>query len=403
MKRIFLMVVAVVMVVALIGGAVGGVKAATPPKLEPIKIGALTSLSGPFVVWGAPIVRGMRLAVKELNEAGGVIGREVVLLERDTRGSPDEGITLMRGFVERERVVAVGGVVSSGVGMATSRMAEELRVPILLVFSGSHQILKKDSRFTFRTNLVAGPMLIDAFATFIQEKGIKRVGVIIADYAWGHAIKDAIERKIVPLPGIKVQIEVAPVRETDFTTYLRRLERLNPEILILTGHPPGQYGAAKQAFEMGIGQYTTHSGGGEEVFMDVIGKPGFGHIIEFSSADWEDPAYQDLAERYHRAFGCLFGSSAFAGYVDVMLVADAIKRTNSVDPKDIADAIRTGRFVKPGYAFPLSYTEWGELKEASYVLFTLEAGDPGRINPGADWRPKVLFRSPQLKAFVPKN
>jgi len=395
-KRVIMFAIVLILLVAV------NCASAQKSTLPPIKIGCLTSLSGPFVVWGDPIAKGMRFAVEELNEAGGVLGRKVVLAERDTKGSPAEALTSLKGLVERERVVAVGGIVSSGVGMACASEAEVMRIPLLLGFAGSPAILSKGSRYTFRTNLVAAPMLIDCYGPFIEARGFKRVGVISADYAWGHAINAAIKEKMVPLPNMRVQIEVAPVRETDFTTYLRRLERLNPEILILTGHPPGQYGAAKQAFEMGIGQYTTHSGGGEEVFMDVIGKPGFGHIIEFSSADWEDPAYQDLAERYHRAFGCLFGSSAFAGYVDVMLVADAIKRTNSVDPKDIADAIRTGRFVKPGYAFPLSYTEWGELKEASYVLFTLEAGDPGRINPGADWRPKVLFRSPQLKAFVPK-
>lgn len=352
-RRLYLATKLVALVVALAvlgsGCAPRTAREVTPtPKPEPIKIAALTSLSGPFVTWGAPIARGMRLAVEELNEAGGVLGREVVLLERDDRGHPDEGVTLLRGLVERERVVALGGIVSSGVGLATSREAEALQVPLFLNYAGSHTILKKDSRFTFRTNLVAAPMAVLPYAAFIAEQGIKRVGAIIADYEWGHAIRNAIERKIVPLPGVQVQIEVAPVPERDFTTYLRRLEPLNPEILILTGHPPGQYVAAKQAFELGIGQYTTHSGGGEEVFADVIGKPGFGRLIEFSSANFEDPAYQDLAERYNRAFGGLFGSSAFSGYVNVMLVADAIKRANSVDPKDIAKAVRTGRFVQPG-------------------------------------------------------
>lgn len=393
-------VVLAILVVLSVALFIAPAKAAEP---EPIKIGALTSLSGRFVVWGAPIAKGMRLAVKELNKAGGILGRRVVLVERDTKGSPAEALTSLKDLLEREQVVAVGGVVSSGVAMACAAEAERAHVPLFLGFAGSHAILSKSSRYTFRTNLVAAPMLIDAYGSFIKAQGFKRIGAIIADYEWGHSIKTAIEEKIVPLPGVKVQIEVAPVAEKDFTIYLRRLEDLKPEILLLTGHPPGEYVAAKQAFEMGIAQLATFSGGGEEVFMKTVGKIGFNRVLDFASADFESPAYKDLAERYYRAFGTLFGSSAFSGYVTVKLVADAIKRTKSLNPKDIADAIRKGRFIQPGYAFPLSYTEWGELKEVSYVLFTIEEGDPGRINPGAGWRPKVVFRTPQLKPYVPKE
>lgn len=370
---------------------------------KPIKIGALTSLSGRFVVWGSPIAKGMRFAVEELNKAGGVLGREVVLVERDTKGSPAEALTSFKDLVERERVVAVGGLVSSGVAMACAAEAERTHVPLFLGFAGSHAILSKNSRYTFRTNLAAAPMLIDAYASFIRAKGFKRIGAIIADYEWGHSIRTAIKEKIVPLSGVKVQMEVAPVGEKNFTTYLRRLAALKPEILILTGHPPGEYVAAKQAFEMGIARYATFSGGGEEVFMKIVGKLGFNRVLDFASADFESPAYRDLAERYYRTFGTLFSSSAFSGYVTVKLVADAVQRTKSLDPRDIARAVRKGRFVQPGYAFPLSYTEWGELKEVSYVLFTIEEGDPGKINPGANWRPKVVFRTPRLEPYIPKK
>jgi branched-chain amino acid transport system substrate-binding protein len=396
-KRVIMLAIVLILFVAV------NCASAQKRTLPPIKIGCLTSLSGPFVVWGDPIAKGMRFAVEELNEAGGVLGRKVVLAERDTKGSPAEALTSLKGLVERERVVAAGGIVSSGVGMACASEAEVMRIPLLLGFAGSPAILSKGSRYTFRTNLVAAPMLIDCYGPFIEARGFKRVGVISADYAWGHAINAAIKEKMVPLPNMRVQIEVAPVPEKDFTTYLRRLEPLKSEILILTGHPPGEYVAAKQAFEMGTAPYATFSGGGEEVFMDRIGKLGFNRVIDFASADFEAPAYQDLADRYYRAFGALFGSSAFSGYVSVKMVADAIAQTKSDDPKVITDFVHKGRFIQPGYAFPLSYTEWGELKEASYVLFTLEEGDPGRINPGAGWRPKVLFRSPRLEPHVPEK
>jgi hypothetical protein len=87
----------------------------------------------------------------------------------------------------------------------------------------------------------------------------------------------------------------------------------------------------------------------------------------------------------------------------VKMVADAIERTRSVDPKVIADAIRKGSYDQPGYAWPLSYTEWGEMKVAKPILYTYEKGDPGKANAGAAWRPKVIFRTPVVEPYVPKD
>ena len=63
--------------------------------------------------------------------------------------------------------------------------------------------------------------------------------------------------------------------------------------------------------------------------------------------------------------------------------------------------LRTGRFQIDGYAWPLSYTEWGEMKEAAPILYTYEKGAAGKMNPTATWRPKVVFRSKTTQPYVP--
>src|SRR6185436_13608150 len=183
---------------------------------QPIKIAFLSSLSGPFTPWGINVRDGMKLAIAEVNAAGGVNGRPLVLVERDDRNNANEGVTAFKYLVEREGIVAAGGVISSDVGLAVSREAEAQKVPLFLTMSGSHIILRKDSRFTFRTCLPAAPMSMDYIAGLIRERKYTRVGVIVADYAWGHAIRESVERFIKPIPGVRVQIEVAPVPERDF-------------------------------------------------------------------------------------------------------------------------------------------------------------------------------------------
>ncbi|MCD6043446.1 MAG: branched-chain amino acid transporter substrate-binding protein, partial [Burkholderiales bacterium] len=182
---------------------------------QPIKIAFLSSLSGPFTPWGILVRDGMKLAAAEINAAGGVNGRPIEIVERDDRNNANEGVTALKYLVEREGIVAAGGIISSDVGLAVSREAEALKVPVFLTMSGAHTILTKDSRYTFRTCLPAAPMSMAYIAGLIQEKKYTRVGVIVADYAWGHAIRQSLEKHVKTLPGVKMQVEVAPVPERD--------------------------------------------------------------------------------------------------------------------------------------------------------------------------------------------
>jgi branched-chain amino acid transport system substrate-binding protein len=373
------------------------------PAQGAIKFGFVSSLSGPFTPWGVNVRDGMKMAVDELNEKGGVLGRKLELVERDDKNNPAEGVTAFRYMVEREGIVAAGGMISSDVGLAVSREAETLKVPYFLTMSGSHVILKKDSRHTFRTCLPAAPGSMDAIAAMIKDRKYSRIGVIVADYAWGHSLREAIESLIKPLAGVRVQIEVAPVPEKDFTPYLRKLGGLDPELIIATGHPPGAPTITRQAVELGMKALIVGPWYPTEVMVQRVGDLGQDRFVDYSCVDFEHPAYRALAERYFKAYKRLFDNNGFSGYAMVRMAADAIQRTKSTDPKAIAEAIRKGSFEVPGYGWALSYTEWGEMSAAKPLLYTYEKGDPGAINPGAAWRPKVIFRSPVVRPYVPKD
>ena len=368
---------------------------------QPVKIAFLSSLSGPFTPWGIQVRDGMKLAVAEINAAGGVNGRPMELVERDDRNNASEGVTAFKYLVEREGIVAAGGVISSDVGLAVAREAEALKVPLFLTMSGSHIILRKDSRYTFRTCLPAAPMSMDYIAGLIKEKGYKRVGVIVADYAWGHAIRESVERFIKPIPGVRVQIEVAPVPERDFTPYLRKLQPLDPELVIATGHPPGTAIITRQSIELGIKGQVIGPWYPTEFTVERVGEMMFGRFVDYSCVDFENAAYQALAARYHAATKRLLDNNALSGYAIVKMVAESVAKTRSTDPKVVAQAIHAGRFQVDGYAWPISYTEWGEMKEAAPILYTYEKGAAGKMNPTAAWRPKVVFRSKTTPPYVP--
>lgn len=369
----------------------------------PIKFGLITSLSGPFTPWGVEVRDGVKMAVDEINAKGGVLGRKLEVVERDDGNKPNEGITAFRFLVEREGIVAGGGVISSDVGLALAQQAEAMQVPYFLTMSGASAALKKSSRYTFRTCLVPAPESVETLANFVKERKFTRVGAIIADYAWGHSIGDAINAQIKPLPGVRLQMEVAPVPEKDFTPYLRKLQALDPQVIIALGHPPGTPTITRQAGELGIKALVVGPWYPTEFMVQRVGESMFGQYVDFTCADFDSPSYKPLAEKFNKGYKRLLDINSISGYAMVHMVADAIAHTKSVDPKVIAKAIHEGTYNVPGYGWPLSYTEWGEMKAATPMLYTYEKGDPGAINAGANWIPKVIFRSPPLHAYEPKD
>jgi len=192
MKRAVVLTLAAAIVVAAAGIAV--MLTTRPSPSEPIRIGFLGPLSGPFAPWGINHRDGMLLAVEELNGRGGVLGRKLELVVRDDRNSPSEAISAFRELVEVQGVVAVAGPVSSDIGLALSKEAERYKVPLFLLAAGSDRVLTRSSRYTFRTCLPSASMHEQLFEEFIRSMNVKRVANVIADYEWGHSIREAVER-----------------------------------------------------------------------------------------------------------------------------------------------------------------------------------------------------------------
>ena len=368
----------------------------------PLRIGFIGELSGPFAIWGVPARDGMRLAVEELNADGGIDGRQIELVERDTQGVPEEAVTAFRELAERQDVVAAGGIISSDVGLAVARVAEEEQVPLFLVMAGSDRILSPDSRMTFRTCLPSASMIVDPLAAYIGEEGITRVATIVADYEWGRSVEDAVEGRLRGLPGLDLMVEVAPVQEREFTSYLRRFQELDPELIIATSHPPGALPLTRQAAELGIDAVVSGSNSPAAAVVTEVGDAAYDRFLDLACADFEDPSYHELATRYHDRFDGFMEDAAVAGYGQVLMLADAVETQDSTDPQAITDHLRSRRFELPGYAWDLGFTANGDLADATPLLTILRRTDPPEgVNPGADWYPEVVFRSPPLNPSEP--
>ncbi|MEM1946786.1 MAG: ABC transporter substrate-binding protein [Candidatus Caldarchaeum sp.] len=400
-KSVFVAIISVV-IVAVAASGVFLFLSQQRLEVSEVKIGALVPLTGPFAIYGDYTLNGMRFAVDEINAKGGILGAKLVLIEADEKNDAKEAVAIFKRMAEIDHVTAVVGTISSGIGAVLTAEAEQAKVPLFLIAAGSHTILTKDSRYTFRTCLPPAPTNGELLANFVRDKGYKKVGVVIASYEWGFAIKEVLEKRLREIPGVQFQIEEAPLGETDFTTVLRKLQSLQPEIMILTGHPPGFPVITKQAIELGFqSAYYIASVQPPELMLRGVGDIGLNKLVTTTCVNIETPQYRDLAVKFYQKYGKYFDHNAVSGYVTVMLIADAVEKTRSTDPAVVANHIRTHEFNHPIFAWPLSYTEWGEIKKPAMRLAVIKRGDPGQVNPGANWVLETLYTSPPVEPYVP--
>ena len=398
---------ALAMLVAALSGSSAYGGSSGPAQGSPIKIGALTPLTGPFAPWGIQARSGMALAVNEINRSGGVKGRGQgrrlnLAVADDQSVNTSAAIDGFRRLTQQEGVVAIGGVIGSPIALATSRLAEEARVPLFLVKAGNNEILTTRSRYTFRTCLPAASMVAASVVQLAQRREIRSVGVMIADYAWGQSFKSSLEEQAKSAPNIRFNVQVAPLPTTNFTPYLRALSDVS--LLVATGHPPGAGAILAQAGQLGIkapvvGAYSPYS-----LTVRNAGAAAYGVWSDFKCMATATQAYKNLAKRYLRTFpqNEFFEDDAIAGYAYVKIVAEAIRNVG-VNPQRIAAYVHANTFNIPGYAFPLRWTAWGELRGAQPQFAILTRGPtPERgLNTRGDWWPRVLFKSQPLTPYRP--
>jgi len=402
-------VISIIIIVAIIAGVayyyvtLPG-PAPTPP-LSPIKIGLVGELTGPWAYSGTGQLEGIRFAVEKINREGGVLGRNIEVIVTDSKGDPSEAVTLFRRLVEVDKVSAAIGGLSSSVAIALSPEADKAGVPIIMSWAASEKVHRKDSRYVFRSPVQLVPCVMQGVTEYIKSQGYKRVGMLVADYAFGRSVEACLKSYLEALPGVQVAVEVAPVGETDFTSYIRKLQAFNPEVLV-NAHPPRGASAIKQMIEMGMKPEVLIAYAPDwtelwEALRDDVFQIKLVHIWGFF--DPSNPDYIRVAEEFREKMGKFMDMSQVVGYVQINLLAEAIKLANSAEPEKIRDALSQISY-KSFLAFPLSYMPWGELREPRIVMTVFKPGPPpGRVNPGAEWHPEAIYISPPLKPYVPEE
>ncbi|WP_424009326.1 ABC transporter substrate-binding protein [Haloferax denitrificans] len=376
------------------GGTTGQTDSSGGGSGESIVIGSLQPLSGSFTPWGNAHRAGLAFAVQEVNADGGVLGRQLEIVESDTQSDAGQADTIFRRFVEQENAVATVGPVSSDVGIRTARTAQELEVPMLLHMSGTNQAITPETTYTFRVGLLPAATTMQAQASLVAEAGYSNVGAIIGDYAWGRSVEVGIQQHF----DVDVNVQAAPVGASDFRSFIRRYPQ-DLEMMVATGHPPGSLSIAGQLNELGYSpEVVTGPSFPPGVIAGALGDLAFeGGFTHVHNTDVYSDEFAEVARRFGEATGNQFDTHTAYGYVSGKMLAQAIEDAGSTDSTAIADAIRNIRFDTL-FANPIEYTENGELKNQVQIYSQLTSEAPSYF-PEGNFGFEEQFRTDALPAL----
>jgi branched-chain amino acid transport system substrate-binding protein len=318
----------------------GGIQAAwaQAPQGEPIKIGAVLSLTGPGAGIGQPERNGILLAEKAINEQGGIKGRPLKILIEDDGSKPDNAKSKADQLIFGEKVLAILGptlTASTGAVAAVTNGEGMAQLP----FTGLGPKIESSYKTLFH---MLPPQLLNARAMLeytTDALKAKKIGVL-HDTGYGQAVMNALSTLTGEYGVEFVSVEKFEVGATDATAQAAKVRAAEPQVVFVIATSPVPFRNARQVkitqpivAAIGSSSYEYVRGMGE--FADDI------VFAEFVVGEDPTPRQAEFVRLYRQAYNVLPKNFDAAGWDAVHIVARAIESVGpSGSPQDVANAIR---------------------------------------------------------------
>lgn len=317
---------------------------------DPIKIGVDGPYTGGSSSMGVSMRDGVRLAAEEINKAGGVLGRQIQLIERDDEAKNERGVQIAQEFVNKEKVVAAVGYINTGVALASQRFFQDAKIPVLNnVATGSvitHQFDKDPENYVFRNaahDSIQAPMIVEEA---IVRRGYKKVAILADSTNYGQLGREDLERALKNKGITPVAVEKFNIKDVDMTAQLLKSKEAGAEAVLTYGIGPELAQIANGMTKLGwkvpiIGSWTLAMAN----FIDNAGPGGDGaRMPQTFIQEPTTPKRKAFIEAFLAKFKPKNNRmdspvSAAQGYDSIYLLAAAIKQAGSTDGPKIKAAL----------------------------------------------------------------
>lgn len=306
-----------------------------------IPIGEFASLTGKEAAFGQSSHKGTQLAIEEINNAGGVLGRKLKLITEDTQSKQGESVTGVRKLISKDGVVAVLGEVASGRSLEGASVCQPSKIPMISPSSTNPRVTKAGD-YIFRvcfTDEFQGKVLAKFGSTTLKLKNVAVLSDVTAAYSQGLA-EYFINHFKSGGGQIAVQREYSG-GDKDFRAQLTAIRSANADGIFLPGYYNDVGLIVAQARQLGMTMPIFGGDGWEAPQLYEIGGEALKDTYYTTHFYFEstEPKVQEFVKSFKAKFNETPDAMAALGYDSARVLADAIKRAGSAEPAKIRDAL----------------------------------------------------------------
>jgi len=320
--------------------------------IEPLKVGLVLPMSGPFAGYGAQIERGVRLYLQEHGDT--FSGRKVVLIVKDDTGvAPEISKRVAQELVVQDKVDILAGFGLTPSAFAVAPIATEAKKPMIVMNAATSAVTTK-SNYIVRVSMTL-PQNTAPIASWAAKNGIHKVYTVVADYGPGHDAEEQFKKTFTAAGGEVVGEVRTPVKNPDFAPFLQKVKDTRPDAVFLFV-PPGEQSigfmkgfAERDLSKAGIRVIATGDLTSETV-LDPLGDAALGVTTSFHYSEAHNsPENKAFTNAWYKAYGQERPDfMAVGGYDGMHLIEEALKKTNGSAEGDVfVTAAKNLKWVSP--------------------------------------------------------
>jgi len=337
---------------------------------QPIKIYGLVELSGTGATSGTNFNDGVKLAVKEINAAGGILGRKVEYSASDTQSQPQVAKALAVKAIDDGAYVVMGPVFSGSILVS---MAETKRAEIPNFTGGeAAAITQQGNPYIFRTSFTQTTAMPKVARYLSDNLKAKTLAIIYTNNDFGKGGRDVIMKAIEP-SGIKVVADISTdPGQLDFSGAVLKAKQANADALFVYTNEEEAARALRELKKQGydkpiIGETVLTS----QKVIELAGDAANGAVAHVGlTADAPDPGIKTFAAKFQKEFNYKPDHNGLKGYTGMYIVKAVTEKIGKVDPKAFAKEMHGIRLTAkqyPGILIDVAFDNNGDLDRESYM------------------------------------
>ncbi|MBP2296187.1 ABC transporter substrate-binding protein [Azospirillum rugosum] len=343
---------------------------------DTIKIGMVEPLTGSVAYNGKSVVEGAKLAVEEMNAAGGILGKKIELVIEDGQCTPANSVNAVEKLVQKDKVAALVGAFCSSATAAIMPVAQKYKIPLVTGVSSQASLTEQGNPYFFRA-AETDALMAKAFAKILaNDLKLTKVAYIGVNDDWGRGGVEEFSRDLSALGAKSVLTEYFDHGTTDFFTLLTKLRAAKPDGVFVAAETQDGSILVKQIREMGldakvfgVGSWATAD------FINLTGSAAEGiHAAVPYASSMDAPRNQTFVKSYEAKYRIKPGKYGAAGYNALNITAQAIARAGNTDAEAIRAALYKTQYEAPNGVY--RFTEKGQAYGFDAVLVRIEGGQP---------------------------